>query len=52
MKLSFDTFYFFQDLSDQQREKVIVELVIAAPNAQEFCEKILKRLQKEQPKID
>jgi len=52
MKLSIQTEYMWDELSDKNRLKLILELVNTAPYAQEFCDKVIKRLVKENPKID
>ena len=42
----------WDELSDAQRQKLIFELVFSAPDAQEFVEKIIAKLNKEKNNID
>lgn len=46
MKLTIDTEYALEDLSDKKRLELIIELILTAPNAQEFQDKVIKAVQK------
>lgn len=52
MKLSIQTEYMWDELSDKDRLKLILELIYTAPNSQEFCNKAIKQLEKRKEKID
>jgi len=52
MKISIETDYMWDELSDKNRLKLILELVYTAPNAQEFCDKAIKHLVKNKDKTD
>ena len=46
MKIRIETDYIWDDLSDKQREQLVIELIMTAPDAQEFQNKIIKKLNK------
>ena len=46
MKLTINTDYALEDLSDRERLRLIIELINHAPNAQEFQDKVIKTIQK------
>lgn len=46
MKIYIETDYMWDEISDTARECLIIELIETAPDAQEFRDKIIKKLNK------
>lgn len=46
MKLTIDTYFALEELTDKKRLELIIELINTASNAQEFQDKVLKAVEK------
>jgi len=52
MKIRIETDYIWDDLSDKQREQLVIELIMTAPDAQEFQVRITKKINKLKERLD
>lgn len=46
MKIKIETNYMWEHLSDRERLSLIIELILSAPDAQKFLEKIKNKIEK------